>query len=71
LVAEERIVNPTQVPIRFQLQYSPQAIDPLHRYAVGAIVEDQGRILYRTTRVYQVLTGNAPSAGLDLALRGA
>ena len=50
-----------QVPIPFQLPYSPQDIQPSHRYAVRARITLGENLLFTTTQTYPVLTNGAPS----------
>ena len=50
-----------QVPIPFQLTYSPGDIHPSHSYQVRAQIMVEDRLLFVTTRAYPVLTNGAPS----------
>ena len=59
-IAELRIPAEGQVPIPFTLPYDPARIQPRHVYAVSArLMLDQGRTLFRTDRIYPVLTRGA------------
>ena len=50
-----------QVPIPFQLTYSPGDIQAGHRYQVRAQIMVEDKLLFVTTRAYPVLTNGAPS----------
>jgi putative lipoprotein len=50
-----------QVPIPFQLTYSPGDIQAGHRYQVRAQIMVGDKLLFVTTRAYPVLTNGAPS----------
>ena len=51
-----------QVPIQFQLPYSPNDIQAGNRYSVRARITVGDRLLFTTTKVYPVLTGDAPTS---------
>jgi putative lipoprotein len=48
-----------QVPIAYEVDYDPAKIDPSHRYAIQARIDDQGSLQYTSDRVYPVLTQGA------------
>jgi len=48
-----------QVPIAYEVGYDPSKIDPSHRYAIQARIDDQGSLQYTSDRVYPVLTHGA------------
>ena len=50
-----------QVPIPFQLPYSPGDIQAGHSYQVRAQIMVEDKLLFVTTRAYPVLTNGAPS----------
>ena len=59
-IAEQKITNPGQVPIPFELWYDPAKIDPRMTYAVQARIEQGGKLLFISTRVFPVITrGNS------------
>lgn len=58
-----------QVPFAFSIAYDPAQIQPRYTYAVQARIEDGGRLLFISDRVYPVLTRDAPNH-VDLVLRG-
>jgi len=51
--------DPTLIP--FALHCYPADIIPNHTYAVRARIEEDGRLLYISTRAYHVITRGAPS----------
>lgn len=57
VVAEQTIKNPGTVPIKFQIRYAPEKIDPNHQYHLLARIEDRsGRILFISTKAYPVIS---------------
>ena len=50
-----------QVPIAYEVDYDPAKIDPGHRYAIQARIDDEGSLQYTSDRVYPVLTQGAKS----------
>lgn len=62
VVAQQVIqTNGLQVPIAYEVDYDPAKIDPSHRYAIQARIDDQGSLQYTSDRVYPVLTRGAKS----------
>ena len=59
VVTIQRIDNPGQVPIRYELPYEPGRIDPRHSYAVRAQISDRGRLLFVSDTHTPVLTRGA------------
>jgi putative lipoprotein len=65
-------VESRQLPIPFELRFDPGRIDPAHRYAIRATIWGRdGRMLFTTTSEHSVLTGGAPSAGVEIVLESA
>lgn len=73
LVAERRILSAgRQVPLPFEVPFETAAIDPRGSYTLRAVISDsRGRVLFRTTRAYPVITRDAPSSGMELMLEPA
>ena len=67
IVASARIEHPGQVPIRFELPYDPQSIDQRARYAVRAVISDNGMVLFASLDTALVLT-QGRSAHADLVV---
>lgn len=62
VVAQQVIqTNGLQVPIAYEVDYDPAKIDPSHRYAIQARIDDQGSLQYTSDRVFPVLTQGAKS----------
>jgi putative lipoprotein len=60
LVAQQVVqTNGLQVPIAYEVDYDPAKIDPSHRYAIQARIDDQGSLQYTSDKVYPVLTQGA------------
>jgi len=53
------IPNPGQVPIPFELEYDPAAIDERMTYSVRASITDRGRLVFTTDTAIPVLTRGA------------
>jgi putative lipoprotein len=51
-----------QVPLPFELSYDPSTIDERYRYNVRATIAVDGRVQFRTTQTYPVLTQGSPSS---------
>ena len=59
-IAEQKITNPGQVPIPFELRYDPAKIDPRMTYAVQARIDQGGKLLFISTQVFPVITRGNP-----------
>lgn len=57
-----------QPPFAFAITYDPSRIQPNLSYAVGARIEDGGRLLFINDQRYAVLTRGAPTH-VDMVLR--
>lgn len=68
VVAQQVIqTDGVQVPIAYQVDYDPAKIDPSHRYAIQARIDDQGSLQYISDRVYPVLTqGGKSTVSIEL-----
>jgi len=60
-IAEQKIANPGQVPIPFELRYDPDKIGPRYTYAVQARIEQGGKLLFISTQVFPVITRGNPN----------
>lgn len=68
-IASQRI-KMTGVPIQMQLPYDPEVIDDRFTYTVSARLHSQGRVIFRTTQAYPVLTRGAGTS-VELLLQQA
>lgn len=66
--APSRIISETtisaegrQVPIPFELSYSPQQIQSNRTYAVRATIHFNGRMMFTTDKAYHVITRENPN----------
>lgn len=59
VLASQILPAPGQVPIRFELVYSPADIDERRSYALRATIHDRGRLLFTTDTNTPVLTRGA------------
>ena len=66
-LAEQTITPKHQVPIPFEMAYSPEQIDARMTYAVRATIRSGGKLLFVTDRSYPVLTRGKPGH-VDLVL---
>jgi putative lipoprotein len=63
-------VNGRQVPIPFELRYSPRSVDSSHRYTVRAsITSADGELLFTTPMSYAVLTSAASNGGVEIEVQ--
>lgn len=71
IVIGEQVIRPAgkQAPFAFSIAYDPVQIQPHLTYAVQARIEDGGRLLFISDRMYPVLTRDAPDH-VDMVLRG-
>lgn len=71
IVIGEQVIRPEgrQVPFAFSIAYDRVQIQPHLTYAVQARIEDGGRLLFISDRMYPVLTRDAPNH-VDMVLRG-
>lgn len=61
LIAEQVIRNPGQVPIRFNVEYDPDNIDPKATYSISArIIETGDRLAFTNDTSYEVVTRGNP-----------
>ena len=70
LIARQTISGPGQVPIKFEVKYNRQDINPRNTYAVSArIVESDGRLAFTNDTAYDVITrGNPDKVDILLVL---
>ena len=70
LIARQTISGPGQVPIKFEVKYNRQDINPRNTYAVSArIVESDGRLAFTNDTAYDVITrGNPDKVDMLLVL---
>ena len=62
LIAEQVITNPGQVPIKFNVEYDPDDLDPRNTYSISArIIEAGDRLAFINDTAYDVVTGGNPS----------
>ena len=62
LVASQTITDPGQVPVRFNVPYNRDDIDPRNTYSVSArIIESDGRLAFINDTAYDVITRGGPS----------
>ena len=70
LIARQTISGPGQVPIKFELQYNRQDINPRNTYGLRArIVESDDRLAFTNDTAYDVITrGNPDNVDMLLVL---
>ena len=60
-IAKVTITGPGQVPVSFEIEYDPSAIDERATYAVRATINDRGQMLFTNTTAYDVITRGNPT----------
>ncbi len=61
-IAEQTIrPNGNQVPIAFDVAYSPRRIDPRGRYSIQVRILDRNKLRFLSTDPYLVITGSHPN----------
>ena len=68
-IAEITIADVGQVPILFEIEYDPEAIDERFTYAVQAKIYERGELRFVTASHYPVLTRDSASHDLDIVLQ--
>ena len=62
LIARQTISGPGQVPIKFEVSYNRQDINPRNTYGLSArIVESDGRLAFTNDTAYDVITRGNPN----------
>jgi uncharacterized lipoprotein YbaY len=60
------IYQPSNVPVPFELRYDPDDIDKTATYEVRAEISDLGKVLWKSTEKYKVITGGAPTSNVEV-----
>ena len=60
-IGEQVIEDPGQVPISFEIVYSPEQIDQRFTYAVQARITEGNRLAFINDTTYQVITRDSPT----------
>ena len=68
-IAEITIADAGQVPISFEIEYDPEAIDERFTYAIQAKIYERGELRFVTATHYPVLTRDSASHDLDIVLQ--
>ena len=61
IIARQTIPDPDQLPVSFELQYSPDQIYADHLYAIQAQITTEGRVILSNRSAYPVITQGNPS----------
>lgn len=61
IIARQTITDLRQLPISFELEYSPEKIRTDHLYAIQVQVTTEGRPVLRNSSAYPVITQGNPS----------
>lgn len=67
-VGQQIITPTTQVPIPFEVEFDPAAIDPRNRYVLYVTISEGDQLLYTTTSAYNVLTQGYPSSDIEVVV---
>ena len=67
-IGEITIVDAGQVPISFEIEYDPEAIDERFTYIIQAKIYERGELRFVTASHYPVLTRDSASHDLDIVL---
>jgi len=57
-----------QVPIAFEVTYDQTKIDQRLTYTVSATIQESGKVTWRSTQAYPVITGGAPTTGVQVTV---
>jgi putative lipoprotein len=61
IIARQTITNPGQIPIPFELKYNLARINSKYAYAIQAQITVKGKLLFRNTSPYPVITRGNPN----------
>ncbi len=67
-IGEQTIKDPGQVPVSFEIEYDPTAIDPRFTYAVRATITERGTLAFTSDTAYHVITRDNPTQ-VDMVLK--
>lgn len=67
IIDDYGIFDPGNVPVPYELHYTPDDIDKTGNYAVQAEIHVEGKVMWKSTQEYKVITGGAPTT-LDVVL---
>ena len=56
------------MPIAFEVGYDPARIDQRLTYTVSATIQESGKVTWRSTQAYPVITGGAPTTGVQVTV---
>jgi putative lipoprotein len=68
-LGKQIISNAGNPPINFVIRYNPADVRPTGTYAIAATIEADGRILFRTTEQFNVLTREAPKDDISVLVK--
>jgi putative lipoprotein len=68
-VGETKFIAQGQVPLPFELFYSPQLIQSSHTYGARATISVEGVVWFQTETPVPVFTGGAPTVGVEILVK--
>jgi putative lipoprotein len=68
-VGETKFIAQGQVPLPFELFYSPELIQSSHTYGARATISVEGVVWFETQTPVPVLTGGAPTVGVEILVK--
>ncbi len=68
-VGETKFIAQGQVPLPFELFFSPGLIQSSHTYGARATISVEGVVWFQTETPVPVLTGGAPTVGVEILVK--
>ena len=68
-IGEQVMENPGQVPIPFEIEYTPGDIDERYVYALRVRIEVDGKLWFINTSRYAVITRGNPTSDIEIMVQ--
>jgi putative lipoprotein len=69
-LGKQVITDAAGVPVAFAVRYNPAEVRPEGVYVISATLEADGRVMFRTTEQFRVITKGFPERGVTVTMRG-
>lgn len=69
-LGKQIVTDAAGVPVAFAVRYNPAEVRPEGVYVISATLEADGRVMFRTTEQFRVITKGFPERGVTVTMRG-
>lgn len=69
-LGKQVITDAAGVPVAFAVRYNPAEVRPEGVYVISATLEADGRVMFRTTEQFRVITKGFPDRSVTVTMRG-